>query len=266
MKTSVLKPGLLVSLKTTVVGGVQYHRRELEQEHTTEHGARVTRWETERVIVDPVEFERATHARSRARAVVMDACCSSSFGLMCPNESSDKLEAAMEAAREIAYAHNRDAQLTRVDIYCITGRIAHDDVEAVRAIGAEVRELLDVMRAGIAAADPETIREAASKARELGGMLSEEVSGRVNDAIKEARAAARAIVKRVEKSGEEAAVVVAELSVKAIEAVRFSFLDMDAGAVEVELPAARAIDLETPPSLDLPGMAPATEGNERGAS
>lgn len=254
MKASVLQPGLLVSLKTSVKGGVSYQRIEVEPEHIDETGARKARWETARVIPDPQEFENAGIARGKARALVSGVCCNSAFGLLCPSIKEDELQAAITEARRITEAHNETAALTRVEVFVLVGRIAQDDAEAARAIGAEVRELLEAMQAGIKAADPEAIREAANKARAIGGMLSEGVAGKVDKAIEEARSAAREIVRKVEKQGFRAADVVAVCSVKAIEAARFAFLDVDAGEVKSEAPTGRALEL---PDEDAPAVSAA---------
>ena len=245
MKTSVLKPGYLVSLKTTIRGGVNYKRIDIEAAHYDETGAKVEKWETAKEIPDPEEFEQATIARGKARSVITAVCCASSFGLLCPLANEGALFDAIEEARRIADAHNSQSTRTHVDVYAIVGQVAQNDVQAARAIGAEVRELLDAMNAGIKAADPAAIREAANKAKNLGGMLSAEVAGKVSAAIVEAREAARAIVKRVEKSGETAAAVVAECSTRRIDSARFSFLDLDDSAeVETQAPAARGLDYE----------------------
>lgn len=255
MKTSVLKPGLLVSLKTTTRGGVNYKRLDLEPDHANEEGARVARWETQREIPDPVEFEAAGVARGKARSLVTSVCCVSSFGLLCPSEREGELSLAVEAARDVARQHNEGATLTQVQVFVIVGRVAQDDAEAARAIAGEVRELLDAMRAGIAAADPAAIREAANKARALGAMLSEEVSGKVESAIEEARKAARKIVRGIEKDGLSAAEVVAFCNVRAIESARFAFLDLDAGEVSTETPASRTLDVEPGPAAPIAAAA-----------
>ena len=244
MKTSIIKPGLLVSLKTSIRGGVDYQRIELEPEHTDDDGASVARWETLRHIPEPAEYERANAARGRARALVSSACCLSSFGLLCPSDQEEKLRAAIDEARSTAASFNAGAKLSQVEVYVIVGRVAQDEAEAMRSIAAELRELMEQMLQGIKAADPEAIREAANKARNLGGMLSQDAAERVSVAIVEARAAAREIVKRVEKSGEAAAAVVAELSFKRIEAARFAFLDLDEGTAIPEAPAAPGVDLD----------------------
>lgn len=243
MKASVLKPGLLVSLKTSLRGGVSYKRVDLEADHRTESGERRAEWQTSRVISDADEFDRATIARSAARSAIAGVCCSSSFGLLCPSDREADLAGAIETARATAAAHNETATRTQVDIFVLVGRVAQDDVEAARAIGAEVRELLDAMRAGILAADPDAIRDAASKARALGGMLSADVAGQVSAAILEARSAARELVKRVGKAGEIAADVVKDCSVQRIEAARFAFLDLEAGTAAPVAPSARGLDL-----------------------
>lgn len=253
MKTATLRPGLLVALGTRIKGAVNYERREIEPEHDDGEGGREARWETYRHILDAQEFEDAVKVRSKARSLITGACVGSSFGLLCTTENEGALMAAIEEARALTDAFNARASSARVEVYALIGRIAADEVEAARAIGAEVRELLDAMQAGIRAADPEAIREAANKARELGQMLTADVAGKVSEAIQQARGAAREIVRRVEKSGETAAKVVADLSMRKIEEARFAFLDMDEGKAEPIAPGARGgLDLEpaAPPPLN----------------
>lgn len=241
---SVLKPGFLVSLKTSLRGGVSYSRVDLEREHDTNEGRRRARWETTKEIADPAEFEAATKARGAARAEVARVCCASAFGLLCPESDELQLQTAISEARAIVNAHNASARLSLVDVYVLVGRIAQDDAEAARAIASEVRSLIDAMQAGIRAADPESIREAASKARAIGGMLSAQVAGKVSAAVKEARSAAREIVRRVESSGEAAAAMVSDLKMEALEAARFAFLDLDSGEVAASVVSAPAVELD----------------------
>ena len=63
------------------------------------------------------------------------------------------------------------------------GRVARDDVEAVRAINGEVRDLMLAMERGLKNLDVETVREAANKARSLAGMLSPEAAEKAQVAI-----------------------------------------------------------------------------------
>jgi hypothetical protein len=55
MQTTTLRPGLLVSLKTSVTGNVLYARRDVEQEHTLDDGAKSATWETERTLGTPLK-------------------------------------------------------------------------------------------------------------------------------------------------------------------------------------------------------------------
>jgi len=260
MKTSVLKPGFLVCLRTTLRGGVQYRRVDVETEHQTEQGALRAKWETTKEITDPDDFKAGTEARSLARSTVGAVCAySPNFGFMAPLDKEQALTQAIIDARAIATAYNARATTNQLTVSVICGRIAQDDAEAARAIGAELRELMEQMKAGIKAADPAMIREAANKARGLGTMLSADVAGQVSAAIVEARSAAREITRRVEKAGERAADVVADLQTKRIDSARFSFLDLDESAAEVEsvAPAARGIDYEPEPQQAAYSAAPA---------
>lgn len=256
MRTTLIRPGLLVALKTTLTGGVSYEKRTIEE--GTDGAASVATWQTTRVIADKAEHEAATVARGKARTAVSRVCCLTSFGLLCPEAEEEKLSAALDEAQRIAEDHNRGAKFTRVEVLAITGRVADSDERAARAIGSEVRELIAAMEAGIRRADPEAIREAANKARALSGMLSADVRGSVSAAIQEARGIAREIVRRVEKSGETAAEVVEGLQLKALQAARFAVLDLEpaAEAQAPDAPTGRALDLEPEEGGAEPGDAP----------
>jgi len=97
----------------------------------------------------------------------------------------------------------------------------------MRGIGDEVKQLIAQMDAGITKLDVEPIREAATKARELSAMLSEDQAEIVSEAVKAARSAARTIVSRIEKEGEQSAVVLADIKRGALEKARIAFLDLD---------------------------------------
>jgi hypothetical protein len=172
MQTSTLRPGLLISLKTSIRGNVTYDKRDIEREYLTEAGTKYAKWETIREIQDPAEHERATKVRSRARSIISGICAKSAFGLLCPENAAVNLERAIAEARHLADEFNATAKVTRLDVYTIAGRIAPDEVEAVRAINSEVRDLLAGMVEGISNFDVKLIRDAANRARSLGHMLS----------------------------------------------------------------------------------------------
>lgn len=239
LRASTIRPGLLVSLKTSIHGGVSYDRRDLGEGDMND-GAHVSRWETTKTITDPVEFERATKTRNEARRSIARVCVDSGFGLLCPAPKEEELSEAISAARAQADAFNGSATTCHIEINVLAGRVASDDVEAARAIGSEVRELIDAMKLGVAMADPKAIRDAANKAKSLGAMLTKESEEKVSSAIAEAREAARAIVKRVEKGGETAAKVIDECSVKALDEARFAFLDMEPAATVESTPITAA--------------------------
>ncbi len=248
IQSQTIRPGLLVSLKTATRGGITYNVVPLES--ATRGAAKVARWETTRSIADAEEHARAVVARGRCRTVISRVCCPSSFGLLCPTESEEKLAEAIREAQAVAAAHNATARVTRVECLVITGRIADNDVMAARAIGAEVRDMLAAMEAGVRAADPEAIRKAANDARALSGMLSDDVRRSVSAAIAEVRGIARDIVKRAEKGAEQAAAVVEGVNLQALQAARFAVLDLsddavptDADAGPVAAPDAPALDL-----------------------
>lgn len=275
MKTEILRPGILVALKTQLVGGVTYTRVDLETGKTeaelraaADASGRpmpsVMRWETTRTIDDPEEHAAASKALSAARGLVARSCARTTYGLLCAEADEAALDAAVEAARKAVDEHNAGATSTRIGLYVLKGRIAGTDEQAARAIVADVRELIAAMDGGIARLDVEAIREAASRAAELGTMLAPEQRAAITGAVEAARKAARQIVKRVEKGGEQAAVVLADLQRGAIERARMSFLDLDT----VEAPASEpvpAVDAARVAQLDLESMAAQDEAAMRAA-
>jgi hypothetical protein len=244
MRTSIIRPGLLVALKTSLVGGITYEQLTLDPDHA-EGKARVAKWETKRTIANADEHQAATVARGRVRTLLRAVCAETSFGLICPQDRVKQLESAIAEAQGVADAHNRTARTTRVEFWVLTGRIPQDDAQAQRAIASEMRELITAMETGIKAADADMVREAANKAKRVAGLLSPEAGAKVGKAIEEVRAAARQIVQRVQKAGEEAADVIAEFKLGALKAARFSVLDL--GEEETAPPAAPA----APPARSL---------------
>lgn len=255
-RVSTLRPGLLVGVTTRVTGNVSYERFDIENNHIAADGTERAVWETKRVVAVPDEFKRATEVRAKARNLIAGVCAQSSFGLLCPEAREADLFERLDQARALASEFNAGAGVTHIAINVIVGRVAQDDVEAVRAINGEVRELLGAMERGLKALDVQTVRDAADKARRLGSMLSEGAQSRVKGAIDAARAAARDIA----KAGEAGAIAVDEATLARVRSARTAFLDLDEGQErEVAAPvvAGRALDLGGEMDATVLGCAPA---------
>lgn len=246
MQTSILRPGLLVSLRTAIKGNVRYATTELEAEHLTDAGEKRARWETEKTVRDPEEHERATKARSLARSAVQTVCSHSDFGLLCLVDNRAKLDAAIEKAEAIAREFNLTADVTRLNVNVIIGEISSDDVRAIRAINQEMRDLMDTMAQGLASLDVEAVRNAANKARSVGKMLEPNAQDRVKGALAIARKAASEIV----KAGETGAIAIDEVAIRRLIEARTAFLDVDLEG-DVQAPAAAAaVAVDVEPDLD----------------
>jgi hypothetical protein len=250
-----LRPGLLVSLKTHIRGGIDYQRKDIELDHLTDGGTREARWETLREIRNPEEYGKAKEARRLASYAVRRTCIRSAFGLLCPLDRELELYDAIDEARKIASAHNDAADDTLVEVYILVGQIAENEAEAVNAINSELRELLDEMATGIAGADIDRIRDAAGKAKKLGAMLTEDAAGKVTEAVAEARRTARIISKKLDG---DASIVLDDLQTTAIQSARFAFLDLDDAEVEPAPVSAPSLDLD--PEPDEPDWTPARTG------
>lgn len=229
--TTIIKPGLMVSLSTELRGGVRYERQDLEK------GDATAKWETTKRIDNPDEYHRASQARAKARALIASVCSNTAFGLICPVDRESMLDEKIAEAKAVVNAFNATAQFSQVRIFTMRGRIASTDEEAANGLASELQALIQSMQEGIDRLDVEAIRDAADKARQMTALLSEEQVGVVSDAIAQARKAARQITARVEKKGEAAAVVMADIQRGAIEKARMLFLDFEPANKTEEMPA-----------------------------
>lgn len=246
MSTQTIRPGILVALKTSVRGGVRYERTQLSVDIDN-----AERWETTKIVNNPEELAAASKARSEAANMVMRACNRTSFGLLCPERYEPELDAAIIRAQDIVDQFNQTARYTHVSIYVLKGRVAASDEVAAQAIAAEVTDLITAMGKGIEEMDPKAVRDAAGKARQMLNVLTDENAERVEVAIEAARKAARDIVRRIEKKGEEAAVVLADIDRSQIDAARIAFLDLSQAtpAANAE-PSMPAVDVQRIAAMD----------------
>lgn len=252
-----LRPGLLVSLKTSISGNVKYDRIDIEPDHRTETGEKLARWETKRVINDPDEHEKAVIVRGKCRSLITSVCSTSAFGLLCPDTRTEDLDKAIRAANILADAFNQQASLTKIGVFVITGRVAADDVQAVRAINSEVRDLLDTMENGIQNLDVEAVRNAATKAKQIGQMLTPSAAKKIEATIENVRSLARRMV----KAGEQAAQEIDEATLRQLRESRTAFLDLDWSSepdkeVKIEAPEVTARALDLTPEAEEPPAAP----------
>src|SRR5258708_37344395 len=145
------------------------------------------RWETERTITDPAEHEAAIKVRGKASSLIRGVCAHSAFGLLCPEADADKLASAITEARALIDQFNAQAKLSRVHVYVIAGRVAPDDVEAVKAINSEVRDLLADMAGGLKKLDGSQGREAPGPAKAIRPILTPASAPRIPIAHQPAR-------------------------------------------------------------------------------
>lgn len=246
LNTSTLRPGLMVSLKTSVTGNCSYTKTTLQPDTDDETGARTAKWETERRIIDPKEYDVAGKTRSRARQLVRNVCIETGFGMLCPDERVAKLEEAFTEAEKLVDAFNDGAKYTYVGFNYMTGKLITDSVAAVQAINSEVRDLIVAMQQAIEAADPAKIREAAARARQVSQMLSDDARAQVAEAID----AARSIARTMAKATETAAAEIDQNLLATLARTRTAFLDLEETA-PVALPEAEARPIELEADTDV---------------
>lgn len=260
MGIRVLKPGLLVSLRTSLKGGIAYERAELEAPAPATETEDVARWETTRVIDDKAEYDRGSKLQGKVSGMIRNRCIETeNLGLLCPKDREDELDKAVADAQALVDEFNTSTRHSMLTVWAVKWRMAEDEEEATAALAAEVRGLLDQVDRGIRDVNVETIRAAATRAKYVGKMLDGKQAEQVTEAVLAARKAATTIARRVEKLGEDAEVVMAELKTEPIATARFAFLDLEEHASEgEELPAVSAQRMAT--VVDDEGGAEAADG------
>lgn len=221
LKVSTIRPGLLVSLRTSIVGNVKYRTNTLKD--VTDGAAHVKEWETTRTVFNKDEHERSVKVRTKMRTCITSVCIESQHGLLCPLDRRQALIDGIAEARKLGDEFNATAEFACIRFNIIVGEVAANDVEAFRAINTEVRDLMQEMKRGIAGLDPKMIRDAATRARNVSNMLTDDMKAKVANVINAVRAEARQIV----KAGETAAATVNMDAIAAIEKARTAFLDLD---------------------------------------
>jgi len=230
---STIRPGLLVSLHTAIVGNVSY--TELGREKVATVEGELVHIETNKLTRDTDEQERAVKARALARSAIQTVCSKTKHGLICPTANEDKLADAIVKARRIVSDFNADARITTIEFNILRGRVAADDVEAVRAINAEVRGLIDAMANGIKRLDVQAVRDAATRATSVGKVLEENA----REEVKRAITLARKVATEIKAAGEGAAIEIDQTTLQRLSEARTAFLDVDGqeDVAEVAAPA-----------------------------
>jgi hypothetical protein len=187
IRMNTLRPGLLVSLNTSVRWQCRLQQR--GDRSRSPHGGRQAASE----VAHGARHQRPGGTRKRNQGAFEGALARPqrlhSFGLRTALSGDRRrdLQKAIAEARKLTDQFNATATLTHVSFYVMIGRIAPDDVEAVKAINSEVRELMETMESGLKNLDAKTVRDAANRARNIGAMLTGDAAARVRNAIDVAR-------------------------------------------------------------------------------
>lgn len=239
-----LAPGILVSTKTYVRGGVVYQTHPLEATeedlslvHTPEAEVFVKR--STKVTDDPDEHERALKVRGAAWRKIAGVCSETPFGMLCQKAREEDLDKAILESEEMVRLFNASSKYTRVDVFTIKGYVADNDEKAAKAIAAELAELIDAMKQGVEARDEKAIRSAMRKAAAINSMINEDAQRRVSVALDMARSAAKEIAKTIKDKGHANLILVADTNKKILDEMSRSFtvLDLDEGEAVSAAPA-----------------------------
>jgi hypothetical protein len=270
-KPIVVPPGMLVTLATRVEPPPKYEREEIREPELSADGTETEQWKTTKIIIEREEFDEATAARLKVRALIGAACIKTSFGFLCPTENLPKLDAAFAEARQITDSFNAGSTTYKVKWASLRGQIAESQAEAVAAIKSEVSGLLAEMEAAMKAGEVGKLRSLASKANSLGPLLGpEKTQGRdlLGRAVTAYRRVARAIVAKVEKEGEDLAAVLHEANMSPVAQARFLFEaapeDEEKVAASLKEALAEGLEPETEPEQESEPEQPAapTEGED----
>jgi hypothetical protein len=218
-----LRPGLLISLSTSIDGGVDYQRIDLENNHLDDEGQQRSRWETTKVIVDPAEHAEAVQVRGKCRSLIVGVCTSTARHLLCPTDREPELRAKIVEARKLAWEFNQGAKTTSVTVSVIVSKVASNDQEAAQEISREFRQLVALAESGVSEMDKKKVQEAAAKMKDLGQVFNPDSKLQVDDAV----AAFRKVARKMGKAADVAALDIDAETLAKLRGARTAFLDLD---------------------------------------
>lgn len=228
-KVRCLRPGVLVVMSTSIKGNKSYIVDQVEDEHTDAEGQLRAKWETTKLIADPVEHKLAVQTRGKVRSLITGVCVKSDFGYICPDERKDELQKRIDEAEKLTDAFNENSELSQLKFYVLRGQVAQDDVQAARALSSELQELVEKMQDGFAKMDADGVRDAANKMVSIGQMLSPDAKRQVDGTVK----AVRAMCRQIKKAGDEIAIEIDDVVLDKLAAARTSFLNVDGGMLDL---------------------------------
>lgn len=225
-----IRPSILVSLKTELDGNNHYAHKTVEGAHLEADGSRKRVWQTTNIVDDPEELEAGRAARSAAWSAISKVCRSTAFGLMADADQLEAVEAGALEAFAIADKFNASARLSRLRVSVQYGVVTQDNVIAVESMRREVERLIEAMQAGIAAQQPDKVRDAANRLTAAKGFLGDDAMAKAEEAIGIARGSANSLaatLRKLAKTGQEAAVEIDQAALDALQSARAAFLDLD---------------------------------------
>jgi hypothetical protein len=218
-----LEPGLLVGVSTSVVGGAQ--RVKVEIDHHEDGSSETTRWETTQTIQDKEEYEAANRLRAKIRKAIAGVCRQTMFGvLICPSDREVDLAARIAEGKAKRDAFNATSVHSKIRLAVICGTIAETKGEAAQALSLDLATRLGDLQTMIAAGDVGSIREICTRLAQDQKLLEQKSSARatLGRAVITGRRLARDIKKAID-AGEQAASVIEEANTSPIAAARFVF-------------------------------------------
>lgn len=239
-----VRPGLLVSMRTSIKGGVSYRREDLVDEIEGE-GTR-TEWKTEKKVENADEYTRARRLRARVVTLIGGACVKTAFTYICPLENEALLDERIAEAQAACDAFNEEAVHSQVTFDLMRGRYMEDTKETVQAVRREIHELLEELNSALKAGEVQSIRDVAARATQMGRLLEEGTEARsaLERAVKESRRVAGQLVKRIKEGADAVAEVLAGANVSLIATARHTFDEDETGEIVDDAPGMPAVALE----------------------
>lgn len=189
----IIRPGVLVTLRSSVQGGVYYDREEMAVDQDAggaESGGSTRVWKTTQRVPDPEEYARAKRVRGRAVSAIWNRSVKTVYGLICTDDDKPALDEAIKKAMDEVQAFNAGAKHTKVTLNVLRPRLVLG--ETSEAIAAETSEAVDALDASVESGDVQAIRKAANEAAEISRLLDGGLRERIVQKVKAAREAATA--------------------------------------------------------------------------
>lgn len=258
-----LNPSLMIIPGISVIGGIEYDRKEIESQQDTDSKTDIKTWQTTRITHDAAERKAAVDLAGKLKSQIKKDTGSvfTKVGYVCPVENEDKIDAVEHAVRKSIADFNTTASYSKLEFNLWVFNIASTDTRAMAAMAQNINDTLKALEKAMASGNIHEVRQVVGNLVGLDAILPLGQGQAIKDLIASVRKQAREVVKAAVKAGKTIDEVQVALDTSIISKTRLAVFEDDGAdysvAEEDNTPSVTAtrLDVDTDPDDPEPEVA-----------